>query len=190
MLFIARRQRDDQLRQAGDFVHLLLDGDAGLEVLELDGASDFGEDRERVGIPFGQDFAELDRLVFLDAEPRAVDDVVALFFAALFVHDGDQAAAVHGNQLRPAAAHTVQVDEANEAAVARFELGLLGDAGGRSADVERAHGELGARLADGLRGDHADRFAEFDRAAGGQVAAVAAGANAAAAIRRSARSGS
>ena len=79
-----------------------------------------------------------------------------------------------------AAAHTLQIDEAHEAAVARFDLGLLGDAGGRSADVERAHGELRARLADGLRGDDADRFAEFDRAAGGQVAAIAAGASSAA----------
>ena len=66
VLFIARRQRDDQLRQTRDFVHLFLDRDAGLQVLELDRASSFGEDRERVGIPFGQKFAELDGLVFLD----------------------------------------------------------------------------------------------------------------------------
>ena len=100
VLFIARRQRDDKLRQAGDFVHLLLDGDAGLQVLELDGAADFGQDREGVRIPFGQDLAELDRLAFLDAQPSAIDHVVALFFAALFVDEGDQAGAVHGNQMR------------------------------------------------------------------------------------------
>ena len=189
VFFIARRQRDDELRQAGDFVDLFLDGDAGLEVLELDRASGFGEDRERVRIPFGKKFAELDGLIFLDAQARAVDHVVALLFAALFVDDGDQAVAVHGDQVLAAAAHDVHVDEADEAAVAGLEFGLFGDARRRSADVERAHGELRARLADGLRGDHADRFAEFDKAAGGQVASVAAGAGAAPAIRRSARSG-
>ena len=68
----------------------------------------------------------------------------------------------------------------HEAVVARFDLGLFGDARGGSADVERAHRELRAGLADGLRGDDADRFAEFDHAAGGQVAAVAARANSAA----------
>ena len=36
MLFVARGQRDHELRQAGDFVHLLLDGDAGLQILEFE----------------------------------------------------------------------------------------------------------------------------------------------------------
>ncbi len=66
VLFIARRQRDHQLRKAGDFVHLLFDGDAGLQVLELDGAAGFGEDREGVRIPFDHGLAERDRLAFLD----------------------------------------------------------------------------------------------------------------------------
>src|SRR5579864_4518662 len=180
VFFIARRQRDDQLRQACDFVDLFLDGDAGLKVLELDRASGFGEDRERVRVPFGKEFAELDGLVFLDAQARAVDHVVALLFTAFFVDDGDQAVAVHGDQVLAAAAHDVHVDEAHEAAVAGLELGLFGDARRRSADVERAHSELRARLADGLRGDDADRFAEFDEAPGGQVASIAAGASAAA----------
>ena len=41
MLFIARRQRDDELRKTGDFVHLLFDRDAGLQVLELDRCRQF-----------------------------------------------------------------------------------------------------------------------------------------------------
>ena len=100
MLFVARRQRDDELRETGDFVHLFFDGDAGLQVLELDAAADFGEDRERERIPLGEDLADVDRLAFLDAQARAVDDVVALFFAAFFVDDGDEAVAVHGDQRR------------------------------------------------------------------------------------------
>ena len=59
---------------------------------------DLGEDRERERIPFGQDLADGDRLAFVHAQARAVDDVVALLFAALFVHDGDDAGAVHGDE--------------------------------------------------------------------------------------------
>src|SRR4029077_3837115 len=150
VFFVAGRQRDDELREAGDFVDLFLDGDAGLEVLELDGASGFGEDRERVRVPLGKKFAELDGLIFLDAKARAIDHVVTLLFAALFVDDGNQAVAVHGDQVRAAAAHDVHVDKADEAAVTRLEFRLFGDAGSRSADVERAHGELRARLPDRL----------------------------------------
>ena len=51
MLFVARRQRDDELREAGDFVHLLFDRDAGLQILELNRAGRFGEDREGVTDP-------------------------------------------------------------------------------------------------------------------------------------------
>ena len=116
-------------------------------------------------------------MAVFDLEARAVDDVVAFFFAALFVDDGDQAGTVHRNDLLAAALDHLQVDELHEAVVAGFDLRLFGDAGCRAADVERAHRELRARFADGLRGDHADRFAHLDEAAGGEVAAVAAAAN-------------
>src|SRR4029077_6606326 len=49
MLFIARRQSDDVLREAGHFVHLLFDGQAGAQVVKLYGAGGFGEDREGEG---------------------------------------------------------------------------------------------------------------------------------------------
>ncbi len=126
VLFVARRQRDDELRQAGDFVHLFLDGDAGLQVLELDIAADFGKDREGERIPLGQDLADGDRLALVDAQARAVNDVVALLFAALFVHDGDQAGPVHGDEDVVAAVNGLEVEEADEAAAARLDLGLLG----------------------------------------------------------------
>ena len=41
MLFVARRQRNDQLREAGDFVDLLFDGDAGPQVVKLNVARRF-----------------------------------------------------------------------------------------------------------------------------------------------------
>src|SRR5205085_8202173 len=101
-------------------------------------------------------FAQLDGLVFLNAKPRAVNNVVALLLASLFVDNGDQTAAVHGNQVFSTAAHDVQIDEANEAAVAGFEFRLFGNASRRSSDVERAHRELSARFADGLGRDDAN----------------------------------
>ena len=53
-LFIGRI-RHHPLRHTGDFVHLLLQGDALTQILEVDLAADFGENRERVRIPFEQD---------------------------------------------------------------------------------------------------------------------------------------
>jgi hypothetical protein len=105
--------------------------------------------------------------------------MVTFFLAALFVNDGDQAGAVHGNDLLAAAFDHLQVDELHEAVVARFDLRLFGDACSRAADVERAHGQLRARLADGLRRDHTDGLAHFHEASGSQVAAVATSANSA-----------
>ena len=58
MLFIARRKRDDELREAGDFVHLLFDGETGAQVVKLHGARGFGQDRESERIPFGKDLAD------------------------------------------------------------------------------------------------------------------------------------
>ena len=54
MLFIARRQGDHVLREAGDFVDLLFDGQAGPQVVELNGAGGFGEDREGERDPIRQ----------------------------------------------------------------------------------------------------------------------------------------
>src|SRR5579864_2231100 len=98
MLFVAGRQRDDKLSQTGDFVDLFFDGDAGLQILELDRATDFGEDREGERIPLGENLADVDRLPFVHTQARTVNDVVTLLFAALFVHDSNQAGPVHGDQ--------------------------------------------------------------------------------------------
>ena len=45
---------DHQAGEAGDFVDFFVEGDAFLQVLELDGAGDFGEDGEGVGIPLAE----------------------------------------------------------------------------------------------------------------------------------------
>src|SRR5208282_3976850 len=180
VLLVARRQRNDELGKSGDLVHLLFDGDAGLEVLELDGAADLGEDGEGVGVPFADDLADGDRHAFRHLEVRAIHEVMAFFFAALVVHHGDEAGAVHGDEVAVAALDRLHVNELDEAGTLDLDLGLLGDAGGGAADVEGAHGELRAGLADGLRADDAHGLAHLDHASGGQIAAIAAGADAAA----------
>src|SRR5215831_5346344 len=98
MLFVAERQRDDELRKTGDFVHLLFDGEAGLQILELDRPAGLGEDREGVRIPFAERLAKRDWIAFLELQAGAVHDVVAFLFTALFVDNGDQAGAVHRNE--------------------------------------------------------------------------------------------
>ncbi len=180
MLFIARGQSDHVLRQTGHFVHLLFNRQAGTQVVKLHRAGSLREDREGERIPFGKDLAVCDVFAVLAPEARAVDDMVALLLAALFVNDGDEPGAVHGNGGAAATFDVLKVHELDDAVVARFKRRALGDARSRSADVERAHGELRARFADRLRGDDADGFAEFDHAAGGKVTPVAQRANAAA----------
>src|SRR6266566_6206587 len=156
MLFVARGQRDHELRQAGDIIDLLFDGEAGAEVVKLHGASRFSQDREGERIPFGKDLAMGDVLTVLNAQARAVNDVVALLLAAL---------------------DEFEVHELDHTVVARFERGALGNASSSSTDVERAHGELRAGFTDGLRGNDADGFAELDHAAGGKVESVTESAN-------------
>ena len=45
---------DDEAREAGDLVDLFVERDAFLQVLELDGAGDLGEDGEGVGVPLAE----------------------------------------------------------------------------------------------------------------------------------------
>ena len=167
------------LRAAGDFVHLLLHGDALGQILEVNHAADFGQNRERVRIPFEQHGVGLDARAVLEQDLGAIDHLVAFFFAALVVENGDDAVAVHRDQFAFGVLDGLNAEELHEAVGLGVLLGLLRRAGGRSTDVEGTHGELRARLADGLRGDDADRFAALDQAAGGEVASVAELADAA-----------
>ena len=175
MFFVAGGQRHDQLREAGDFVHLLFDGEAGLQILELDVAAGLGKDREGERIPFGENLADGDRLALFDADASAVYDVVALRLASFFIEERDQAGTVHGDDGVVAAMHDLEVQELDEAGAAGLDLGLLLNPGGGAADVEGAHGELGAGLADGLGTDDAHGLAELNRVAAGQVAGCSSG---------------
>ena len=99
LAFLVWRIGDHVARQAGNFVHFFVQRDAFLQVLELDRAADFREDREGVRIPLDHDLAELDRIAVLDLQLGAVNDRVAFFFTALFVDDRDRTLAVHDHQI-------------------------------------------------------------------------------------------
>ena len=170
---------DDETREAGDFVDFFVERDAFLQVLELDGAGDLGEQREGVRIPLAE-YVALGYLgAVFDLELGAVDDGVALLLAALVIDDGDGAVAVHGDQVARLGADGDEVDEADRTGVLGLEVRGIRDAAGRSADVEGTHGELGAGLADGLRRDDADGLAHLYHLAGAEVTAVAEDADAA-----------
>ena len=98
MLFIARRQRDHELRETGDVVHLLFDGKAGPQVVKFHGTGRLGQNREGEGIPFGKDLSVSNVFAVLNTEARTVNDVVAFLLAALFIDNGDEARPVHGDE--------------------------------------------------------------------------------------------
>ena len=179
LALLVRRIRHHVTRQAGDFVHLLVQRDAFLQVLEMHRAADFGEDGEGVGIPLEQDLALLDRIAVVDLELGAVNHRVAFALAALLVDHGNRSLAVHDHQIARLRLDRLHADELHEAVVFGVLRRLLGDSRRRAADVEGTHGELRAGFADGLRRDDAHRLAAFDQPSGRQVAAVAHDANAA-----------
>src|SRR5262245_4471298 len=134
--------------QTGDFIHFFVEGNAFLQVLELHGSADFGQDREGVGIPLDHDLAELNRFTIVDLDLGAVNNRVALTFAAFLVDYGERAVAVHDHQVASLRLHRLQVDKAHSAVVFGIEARLLGNSRCRTTDVEGTHGELRSGFAD------------------------------------------
>src|SRR6185437_2779139 len=85
-------------REASDFVHLFVEGDAFLQILELHRAADFSEDGVSVRIPLGEQLTKLDRFTLLHPQTRAINYLVALLLAAALVHNGEGTGAIHGHQ--------------------------------------------------------------------------------------------
>src|SRR6185437_6433135 len=170
---------DDETGEAGDLVDLFVDRDAFLQVLELHGAGDLGEDGEGVGVPLAEQAAELDLRSILNAKLGAVDEGVALLLATLLVDDGERAGAIHDHQATFLGADGDEIDEVRLAGVLGLEVRGVCNARSGAADVEGTHGELRAGLADGLRRDDADGLAHLHHLAGAEVAAVAEDAAAA-----------
>src|SRR6202163_3376202 len=168
---------DDALGDAGGFVERLRDRLSLDQILEPDGALDFGKNRPGVGIPFGDALAALEHIAFIDAHPRAVLNEVGRTLGAVGIGYRDHHVAHHRNQMAFAILRDRLVLDRHLAVEIRLDERLLVDLR-RATDVERAHRELGAGFADRLRGDDADRFAVVDRRAAGEVAAIALAADA------------
>ena len=80
---------DHDARQARDFVHLLRDTDTIDEVLELQGARYFGNNRVSVRVPPRHDFASRHLIAFAGRNRRAIGNLVTLFFPAEFIDHAD-----------------------------------------------------------------------------------------------------
>ena len=173
--------------QARHFVELRGDREAVHEVVELDHARHFGDDRVGVRIPGRRDLAARHRVAFLDADHRAVRNLVALALATELVHHADLARAGHGHQVPLLVLDGLDVMEADRALVAHFDARGRRRSRRRATDVERAHRELRARLADRLRGDDTHRLADRDRTTAAEIASVARRAHAVARVARDGR---
>src|SRR5271168_1545358 len=166
--------------RAGTFVDPLLHRLAFDDIAVLNRAADFGDDRRRVRIPFGDQLARFDLVALGLAQLGAVHERVTLAFAlahaAAFVGDlrGDNNFAMprHHDQVAVAALDGVDAMQAHHAFVANFQRGLLGAPAGGAADVEGTHRELRARLANRLRGNDSDRLAQVDEVAAAEIASV------------------
>src|SRR6185295_9513134 len=168
---------DHLLADAGGFVGDLAERETFDDVLVFHNTIDFGQDRQRVRIPFGNPFATLEGLAFVDHQTRAVSDAMRGTLDPLGVDDGDLHVAAHRHQLALRIAHDVAVDDLDLAVVAGLDLRLRRDLR-RAADVEGAHRELRTRLADRLGRDNADGLADIDRGAAGKIASVTLAADA------------
>ena len=166
LLFLVGGVGHHPLRQTGNFVHLFLQGDPLLQIVEADHASHFGQDREGVRVPLKNDLVGRNRLPVLDAKLGAVDNLVAFFLASLLIDDGHDAVAVHGHQVAEVVADRGDGNKLGKAIGLGILGGLFGNPRGGAANMKSAHRQLRTGLADRLRRDHSHRFAAFDKTAG------------------------
>src|SRR5436190_3273970 len=165
---------DDDLRgNAGRFVEHLAHRDAFGEIDIVRDAILFGDDRDRVGVPFGQTVGALDLAALIGQQPRPVGHAVPRLLAAGVVEQHQLGVAAHHHRQTGRVDHDVAVLDLDLRVERGLERGLLGTALGGAADVEGPHRQLRAGLADRLRGDDPDRFAHIDHGAAGQIASVA-----------------
>src|SRR6185312_17334600 len=77
----------DALGDPGGFVQRFRDRLPFHQVLEPDGAFDFGENRTAVRIPFRDALAALDHIAFVDVHARAVLDAVGRTLGTVGIDD-------------------------------------------------------------------------------------------------------
>ena len=90
---------DDAVRRALHLVGLLAHRGAFDQVLEVDRAVGFRENRTRIGIPLRDLGAALHGIAFVDEDARAIADLVGREFLAGLVDDDDRHDTAHGDVL-------------------------------------------------------------------------------------------
>ena len=139
-------------------------------------------DRQGIGIPFGEAAAFGNLGPVFDEKARPIRQAVAGPLTARRVSQHDLAIATHHDQPSLAVDDDVAVADGDGRIVRRLDVRLLGAPLRGTADVKSAHGQLGARFADRLGGDHADRLTHVYRGAACEITTVALGAHAAVAL--------
>ena len=141
-------------------------------------AANFGQNGNAVRIPFAEDLARFDFLVFVDQQIRAGGHFVLFQLAAFGIENHDFAVAGEHDLLAGVVAHDLQPRELHDAGLLGFVIVFFDRTLAAAADVEGTHGQLRARLADALRGDDSHGHAFFDHGSGRKIHAVAQPANA------------
>ena len=131
-------------------------------VLEPDLAGDFGQDRDRVGIPLDEDRTRLDLLILRDPEDAAGRNLELLQLVSLGVDDRELAVAGQHDRLALFVLHGPQAGELHRAGSLGLVLALLDRTLADATNVEGPHRELRAWLSDALGGNDADRHALFN----------------------------
>src|SRR5512138_529295 len=181
------RIHHDRARQTRYFIDLTLNRQTIDEVLELDEARHFRDDRVRMRIPRREDLPRLDAIAILDVDDRAIRDLVTLSLATELVDDAELARARHRHPVTFLVVHRLQVMQTRRTATLRFDRVRGRRSRCRATDVERTHRELRAGLADRLCRDDANGFAQVDAMTAREVTSVALCAHAVARLTRDRR---
>ncbi len=170
MLFI--RIFDHEASLSRNFINILFNRFAFLQILEFHSPGNFRQNSKRERIPSRQHIVFLDFLPVFDVQMRSVNDLITRHFALAFIEQREFGLAFHRDKLPGAIGNNLHIAEIfNRSVHRRFVFGFLFEPR-RAADVESSHRQLRSRFTDGLRGNDTDGFTDFNRVAGRQITPV------------------
>ena len=146
------------------------------EILEADLTTRFGENRNRVRVPFAQYVALLDPRLVFELNRRTGRHFILVDFASLLVDQRNLAVARQHNSLTFCIDDGLEPRVFDDAVLRGLDVALFNITLGDTTDVERPHRKLGAGLADTLGGNDTDGHAFLDHRSGRHVHTVAASA--------------
>ena len=123
-LFILRFN-DHPARKTGHFIHFFLHGDTLGQILELNGSTHLGQNGVGIRIPFHQAITHLDLSAIFHLDLSPVNYGITLLLTSLFIHNRDEAIAIHDDKITVLIAHGGKIDEFDDPVVFGFQRGLL-----------------------------------------------------------------